>query len=494
MEASSVPDREGERRGRRIGLGILLALLLVVEVQAFSIVLAGQDRTRDAAMADLRTALVGILPRLAIDLTRRPAADVLREARETLPDTAAAALFDPEGRTLAASQGPGRAVTVEPPDESLRRRLSVAGRLAVVGPFAGGRVFLYGAVRRPNRRPVVLGVSKVVPALEADLRERHLLVALHGGAIGLLLLGGLVAAAGLSRPGLAPGAAAMAAYEAAMAQLADRGRQDARRHATELQLLHETLESHEAMARAGELASGIVHEVRNGLGTITGYARFAAKAAGEGREPSLDDALRGILEECASLETVVRRFSEFVRTETLRQAPVDLRRLCERIVARLQRARPLPEVTFAGTCALLDADEDLLERALDNLIRNAREAAGDEGHVDVRLSDQAGWARLEIEDDGPGLAPALKDGIRPFLSTKPGGLGLGLATAIKLVKLHGGNLSLEPSAPHGLTVVVGLPRKGADGVGSVTDSSDTEARSDSGPRGGDGANDAFKTD
>ena len=66
----------------------------------------------------------------------------------------------------------------------------------------------------------------------------------------------------------------LVAYEEAMERLRDHGEEQTERHAAERRQLEDVLRDKEALARAGELTSGIVHEVRNGLGTIVGYARL----------------------------------------------------------------------------------------------------------------------------------------------------------------------------------------------------------------------------
>jgi signal transduction histidine kinase len=210
------------------------------------------------------------------------------------------------------------------------------------------------------------------------------------------------------------------------------------------------------MARAGELTAGIVHEVRNGLGTIAGYAQMLERDAGS---PDMADAARHIREECATLETVVRRFMDFVKRESLSLAPLDLGRMLVRVAAREGRAagggrvilpEPMPEAVVAG-------DEEMLERAFENLVRNAREAAGEGGHVWVDLVDREHDVIVGIADDGPGMPPERREAIRPFMSSK-GSLGLGLPMALKIVSLHGGDLALTDRRPRGLHVTVRLPR------------------------------------
>jgi signal transduction histidine kinase len=90
-------------------------------------------------------------------------------------------------------------------------------------------------------------------------------------------------------------------------------------------------------------------------------------------------------------------------------------------------------------------DADQIEQVLINLIRNAVEAAGEEGAVRVRWRNADGQLLAEVEDDGPGLARTDNLWV-PFFTTKPGGNGIGLVLAREIVENHGGTLSLENRA------------------------------------------------
>ena len=174
-----------------------------------------------------------------------------------------------------------------------------------------------------------------------------------------------------------------------MERLRDQGEARRREHEAERRRMEDLVHDSEAMARAGELTAGIVHEVRNGLGTIVGYARLVEKGASAAER---EQAARSILDECQTLETVARRFMDFVRNETLNLAPVDCARLLSRVVARESRGRPGGEVQLADLSGLpsVVGDEEMLERAFENVIRNAREAAGAGGRVRVEAQASGG--------------------------------------------------------------------------------------------------------
>jgi len=97
------------------------------------------------------------------------------------------------------------------------------------------------------------------------------------------------------------------------------------------------------------------------------------------------------------------------------------------------------------------------------VVRNAVEAAAGGGrHVEVQARESAGQVEVRIDDDGPGLAADHPGEIRPFYTTRVGGLGLGLPLARKIVLLHGGSLELAARAPAGARVLVRLLSAGPE--------------------------------
>ncbi len=337
-----------------------------------------------------------------------------------------------------------------------RARLARREPLVLVGRQDGtARVVTYLPVAEAASRPT-LRLARPVPDLDQEMREQQQSFFGHLVSLTALAVASLLVLRG-ERAAPAEPASALQAYEQAMERLRDLGEQVEARHEAERRLMEDAIREKDAMARAGELTAGIVHEVRNGLGTIVGYARML-EGSGLPEDPTV--AARSIREEAEALEAVIRRFTDLIRLEELRLGPTDLKPLLDRVIAREGRGhdrvrvclRPL-EPPF-----LIQADEEMLERALENLVRNAvtaAEAGG--GTVEIRVERGEHELELLVEDDGPGLAPDYPGEIRPFYSTSPGGLGLGLPLARKVVLLHGGVLRLEPRDPRGARVTVVLP-------------------------------------
>ena len=447
------------RRPFRLAVALVAGLLSLLEAAALVQSVRSQSLLREALLRRVRSAVEAARPRLTSVLRPGGPAAWEEAAREVLAYSLASEVevFDLQGRRLAAHPGPS---PIEHAIGAERAAALGSGSVLSFGPFLGpaSRILTYAAFASGGGT-VVLRFSTPTAELVEDLRERRQVLLGHGLAMALLaLLAGLALLPGRD-PAPAPTPLVLGAYEEAMERLRDRGEELSREHASERQRMEDRIHDQEPMARAGELTAGIVHEVRNGLGTILGYARLLER---DTASPEAAEAGPRIREECETLETVVRRFMEFVKSETVNRASFDLGRMLTRVVAREVRGRPGVRTTLVGVSdgVAVVGDEELLERAFENVVRNAADAAGPGGHVSVEIRRQPGAVAVTIADDGPGMPRERRRDIRPFFSSKAGGLGLGLPIAIKIVRLHGGELALGDREPHGLRVTVMLPSEG----------------------------------
>jgi signal transduction histidine kinase len=433
-----------------------VAALLVVaalSLHATALGLRAHARLRARTLSGLREATVRAAPRLAA-VAAAGGSEAAAEIVHTVVENglaASAEVFALDGARLAAEPSATAFRHWPTPRELGRLRggeVITATQLAVAPP----RVLAYAGI--PAAHPsMIVRVSADAADLVADLRDRQ--EAFITQAIGLLLV--LATAALVAPPRGEPAASTspvgLIAYEEAMERMRARDEELLRQHQVERRRMEGELRDKEPFVRAGELTVGIVHEIRNGLGTIVGYARLVQAAGG----PVAEHA-KVIVEECETLATVVRRFMEFAKDDALRPAPFDLGRMLSRVAAREGLGHAgAPIALPRAEAGSIEADEDLLERAFENLVRNALDAAGPAGHVSIETERTPDTVVVTVADDGPGMPQDVRASLRPFFTTKVGGLGLGLPLAYKIVRLHGGELLLSERTPRGLAVQVRLP-------------------------------------
>jgi signal transduction histidine kinase len=448
---------------------LLVALVAagLVNVHALVLNLRAHARYRDSAFAVVRARVSGIRAAMGQRIALGGGHDRDAALQQALAEGQweSVEVLTPDGASTAsaASVAPAPAVAHRLSPKELQ---SVRGGAVLVGadPSGRGERLLAYALLPGADDQAILRFTAASPALAEDRRERQLVFFGHAATLLVLFLVGGIVMAPRAAPAEEAPPRALVAYEEAMERLRDHGEEQTERYEAERRQLEEVLRDKEALARAGELTAGMVHEVRNGLGTIVGYARLAEASPAEAAESA-----RRIREECETLETIIRRFMDFVRRETLSLGPVDVAAMLQRVVARESRQPGPPVAVQAAAAGSITADEALLERAFENLVRNAREAAGASGHVQVTAAREGPSATVTVSDDGPGFTPGARAALRPFFTTKAGGLGLGLAITLKIVRLHDGDLVLGNRPAGGGAVSIRLPIGGPRTGRAVTE-------------------------
>jgi PAS domain S-box-containing protein len=213
-----------------------------------------------------------------------------------------------------------------------------------------------------------------------------------------------------------------------------------------------------ALARLGEMAAVVAHEVKNPLAGIRGALQVIG---GRMPETSRDRNIIGdIVQRLDSLNDIVQDLLVFARPREPKLAPVPLAELLESTAALLKKdpAYAGAQVTVNGDRPTISADAEQLQIVMLNLLLNAAQAAGSAGQVRVSVAERNGVCHIAIADSGPGIPAEIRDRIfEPFFTTKHRGTGLGLPTAKRVVERHHGEIDVACPSAGGTVVTVTLP-------------------------------------
>ena len=211
----------------------------------------------------------------------------------------------------------------------------------------------------------------------------------------------------------------------------------------------------EKLAGIGRLAAGVAHEINNPLGVILGYSKLLGRKAA----PDAADDLAVIEEEALRAKEIVDGLLDLSRPLPGGAERVDLRALSEDVVSRLRDARFLEGVeVHVDGAAVAPGNAEKLRQVLVNLVRNAAEAAGPGGRVDVAVGEWEGSAEVAVADTGPGIPAERRARLfEPFFTTKPHGTGLGLAVSRAIARAHGGELAADAPPGGGARFALRIP-------------------------------------
>jgi PAS domain S-box-containing protein len=220
----------------------------------------------------------------------------------------------------------------------------------------------------------------------------------------------------------------------------------------------EKLAQQAALARVGQLAAVVAHEVRNPLAGIKGAVQvlMSRRAQGDSELP----VMRDIVGRIDSLSELINDLMLYARPRAPRLSHVELRPLIADAVTLIRRdpAAQSFEIVVDGEDMSASADDELIRATLLNLLINAAQAMAGHGRIVVTLRKSGDFATIEVRDSGPGIPPEVRNQVfEPFFSTKARGGGLGLPIARRTAELHGGSLALDCPDGGGTVVTLKLP-------------------------------------
>lgn len=215
------------------------------------------------------------------------------------------------------------------------------------------------------------------------------------------------------------------------------------------------------LAALGQLTAGLAHELRNPLSTIKSSSELLPQSLPPGHEVALE--LAGFISsEVDRTNSLITRFLEFARPLKLKPEAADLAQILDKAVGQVQRHSPPFDVTihrnYSPDVPMLSLDPELMGLVFYNLLLNAAQASpkGAPVTIKTRLADST--VEVAVIDRGSGVdANNLKNIFNPFFTTKPDGVGLGLAIVSKIVDEHRGKITVDSTPKEGSVFHVFLP-------------------------------------
>jgi PAS domain S-box-containing protein len=223
------------------------------------------------------------------------------------------------------------------------------------------------------------------------------------------------------------------------------------------------------VATMGQLSASIAHEINQPIAAVITNANAGLRWLGA-RRPNLEEvrqAFSRIARDGNRAGEVIDRIRALVRRAPPRRAPLDINEAVREVIAlaqaEMRRNRIKLQTRLGDDLPHIAGDRVQLQQVTTNLIVNAIEAMSDvsEGPRALTIVSGTGSSTdvfVEVQDTGPGLDPANLDRLfQSFYTTKPDGMGMGLAISRSIVEAHGGRLSAAPNQPHGAVFRLTLP-------------------------------------
>lgn len=215
---------------------------------------------------------------------------------------------------------------------------------------------------------------------------------------------------------------------------------------TQLKQLEKSVQQSDRLKELGEMAATLAHEIRNPLGGIEGFASLLKR---ELQEPGQKRMVDSILEGTRTLNTLVNNVLEYTRPLTLHFEPIDLSLFIHE-AANLAQSCGHPCEVIIEKNRIASIDPGRMRLVLLNLIRNGCEAGSPS--VEILLTKNG---TIQVKDYGQGIPPERLEKIfTPFFTTKASGTGLGLSEASKVMRAHGGSITIDSKVGKGTCITL----------------------------------------
>jgi signal transduction histidine kinase len=228
----------------------------------------------------------------------------------------------------------------------------------------------------------------------------------------------------------------------------------------DLEHVQEKLIRSERLAAVGELASGVGHELRNPLNVIRNCAYLLNMSLSEKADEESANTLKVLDKQIDVANKIVTDLLDFTRIRPPQQIRADLKTMLNECVSYIAVPENIKvNVNLNGNARPVRTDPEQMNRVFSNIISNAVQAMNSKGgelNIDAGLEDD--YISLFFKDNGCGIpAENIEKIYEPLFTTKPKGIGLGLAISRRLVEQNGGKIDVASQVGQGTTFTVKLP-------------------------------------
>lgn len=222
------------------------------------------------------------------------------------------------------------------------------------------------------------------------------------------------------------------------------------------------LSESEHLARVGQLAASLAHEIKNPLAGISGALQIIG--AGLDIAHPHKEVIVEALNQIDRLDAAVKDLLIYARPRPPVKSPQPIAALVQRSLTLLREEPSMQAVRIRIEPLTRDAiaavDDAQIQQVLANLLLNAAHACERDAEITCKYGEENGWVRIDVIDAGRGMsAEVVARAFEPFFTTKSKGTGLGLAICRRIVEAHGGTIDLESRPGAGTRVAIRLPKE-----------------------------------